>query len=74
MKIKKKLHIAENYLAHGRVGTALKGLLKDQITDCFCPQELMDALDALVLENYERGFEDALTYMRNEIMFIEVEE
>lgn len=74
MKVKSKIHIGENYVAQGMIGTALRGLLKDQLTECYCPQPVIEALQKIVKDNYNQGFDDAVGYMRHELMVIELED
>lgn len=74
MKVKSKFHIGENYVAQGMVGTALNGLLKEQITECYCPQPVLEVIQQIVKDNYDQGFNDAMTHMRDYLLFVEVEE
>ena len=73
MKIEKQDHKHYKYIAYGNVGDALNGHLKLQVTNHFCPESVMEALDKIVEDNYERGFNDALDYVRSYVMFVEEE-
>ena len=74
MKFKKMDLQGDIWLTQNLVGEALNGYLKVQITPVFCPPEAMEIIDKRIKQIYKMAFENAITQIRDSLMFIDYEE
>jgi hypothetical protein len=72
-KFKKYSTKTESWKTQSLIGEALNGKLIEQVTNLFCPQEVIDVIDQRTEELYRMGFEDAVKQIRDGLIVIEYE-